>query len=180
MQLELFAYLPLQPRGGPRGALAPVDRMWHRIEARVTVVTRVPDLGACWECGYALEGEGYPVMTFHGVQYRCSRIAFQRHNGALRDGSAVRHRCHNRRCVRPEHLEHGDAWQNAVDMRVSGRSFPGRMVRPVTPCEVIYARTARGSQQAVAAFLGRNRSTVIALRLRRTHRHVLVFREDVP
>lgn len=49
------------------------------------------------------------------------RVSYMEHFGPIPDGLMVRHRCHRRRCVNPEHLVLGTNSDNMKDMMEAKR-----------------------------------------------------------
>jgi hypothetical protein len=55
------------------------------------------------------------------------KVAYRLWNGEIPAGHQVRHKCKNRNCVNPEHLETGTARENALDRHRDG-TMPTRLV----------------------------------------------------
>lgn len=74
-------------------------------------------VGDCQEFDGLRDPDGYGRLwlTGHGV-VKAHRIAWALHNGADPTGLVVRHKCDNRACVNPEHLEIGSQSDNVRDM----------------------------------------------------------------
>lgn len=88
------------------------DRFWAN-------VTKVPD--GCWNWT-ASTRNGYGVIGVHNRHEYAHRMAYMTFVGEIADGLVVRHRCDNRLCVRPDHLELGTHADNSRDMVERGRS----------------------------------------------------------
>lgn len=82
----------------------------------------------CREWTNSLNGEGYAQV---GVwPYNAHVISFVLSKGELTERELVRHICHNRKCVNPNHLEKGtskDNWEDSEEVhRESQRRRRGR------------------------------------------------------
>jgi len=74
--------------------------------------------GCLTRAGYGQIEVGYQNRTTH-------RVAYELANGAIPAGLVVRHKCDNRKCIRPDHLEVGTHRDNVQDMVDRGRSLSG-------------------------------------------------------
>ncbi|RJS14624.1 hypothetical protein DRW03_34685 [Corallococcus sp. H22C18031201] len=99
-----------------------VERFWSKVQKSegcwlwTAAVDRVPGRG----------NGGYGVFYCRGKQVRAHRFSYELCCGvSLSEGEFVLHSCHNRRCVRPEHLHLGDHKQNMREMACSGRAARG-------------------------------------------------------
>lgn len=71
--------------------------------------------GDCWLWTAALKGDGYGSLLHNGSIKTAHRVAYELTHGPIPDGLDLDHMCHNKRCVRPEHLRpvtHGQNMQN--------------------------------------------------------------------
>lgn len=69
-------------------------------------------------------GYGKTTRKVNGkwVAISLHRLAYERTYGSIPPGLDVRHKCDNRRCINPEHLELGTRADNLRDMAERGRS----------------------------------------------------------
>jgi hypothetical protein len=78
-------------------------------------------LGHCWEWMGAKK-EGYGLYS----KRTCHRLSWELHNGqTIPDNTVVRHKCDNRACLNPEHLELGTVQDNIADKVARGRATGG-------------------------------------------------------
>jgi hypothetical protein len=64
-----------------------------------------PVPGKCWVWTGCLNGRGYGCVSVDGVISLTHRVAFVAYKGCIPDGYHVDHRCYNRRCCNPAHLD---------------------------------------------------------------------------
>lgn len=74
----------------------------------------------CLEWAGMLNASGYGMTSVRlergGIkQMQAHRLAFEYANGEIPDGLIVRHRCHNRKCIDPDHLLSGTRADNVRD-----------------------------------------------------------------
>ena len=110
------------------------ERLWPRVDKTET----------CWNWTGCLDRKGYGIIgdqvDGRKVSIRVHRLAYSLLLGTLNDDDQVDHRCHNRRCVNPEHLRATTHKQNQENRAgASRRSKTG--VRGVFP-------TDRGNYEA--------------------------------
>lgn len=119
----------------------------------------------------ALNEKGYGSTTRNNKTYRAHRLAYCDHHGISHDsikGMIVRHKCDNRKCVNPEHLELGTHQDNMNDMKLRGRAASGldNAACKLTDEQVEYIRThyVRRSREfgtvALARKFGVHNSTI--------------------
>lgn len=88
---------PLRPRREPTFS----GRFWTKVEKTET----------CW-LWTGGKTDGYGRISVNGDMQLAHRLTFSWENGPIPDGMVVDHRCHQRNCVRPEHLRLATAKQN--------------------------------------------------------------------
>lgn len=64
--------------------------------------------------------KGYGVLKWNGKNTKAYRFAYERTNGPVPKGMHVLHRCHNTRCVNPQHLYIGTHQDNMHDRLLAG------------------------------------------------------------
>jgi hypothetical protein len=62
-----------------------------------------------------MDGE-YPRFRVDGRQVLAHRYSYEIHVGPIPDGMFIDHRCHNRKCVKPEHLRLATNKQNLENL----------------------------------------------------------------
>lgn len=66
----------------------------------------------CWEWTAAASRNGYGAMGFHGKIVYAHRFAYALANGECANDLEIDHRCHNKLCVNPAHLQQVNNQQN--------------------------------------------------------------------
>jgi hypothetical protein len=100
------------------------QRFWAKVDMNGPKVLETP----CW-IWMGARSEGYGRIMVSSDQGRevtefAHRLSFFWAFGYL-PVTECRHRCHNRACVNPAHLQSGTRAQNMADMVESGRSLRG-------------------------------------------------------
>ena len=85
--------------------------LWDKVIARV-VTEPAPrrDQGRCWiwqgpTAGTKGRGHSYPRMNVDGATMAVHRVMWALENGPIPPRKQIDHKCKNRRCVNPDHLE---------------------------------------------------------------------------
>ncbi|WP_140876329.1 HNH endonuclease [Myxococcus xanthus] len=99
-----------------------VERFWNKVQKTdgcwlwTAALLRVPGPG----------NGGYGAFFCQGKSVRAHRFSYELHHRVkLSVSEFVLHSCHNRKCVRPDHLHLGDHAQNMREMALSGRAARG-------------------------------------------------------
>ena len=86
------------------------EELANKLTALARTVTITPS--GCWE----LRNHTPARVTFRGRRLYAYQLVYWGGNQMLpAEGEVVRHRCHNRRCINPNHLEHGTQRDNVHD-----------------------------------------------------------------
>lgn len=93
--------------------------MQSRIKSSVVVNSET----GCWEWQKATDKHGYGLVTWKCKQWFAHRFAYMAFSGVDPKHQLVRHKCDNRKCCNPEHLELGTPKDNTEDAIKRGR-FP--------------------------------------------------------
>lgn len=85
---------------------------------------KTPD--SCWIWKGAITSSGYGAFAVQSKTIQqAHRVSYTLYVGLIGPGKLVRHLCHNRACVNPDHLLPGSDQDNADDRRAAGRSADG-------------------------------------------------------
>jgi hypothetical protein len=153
----------------------PEQRFWQKVSKGG------PD--ECWNWTAAVNKYGYGHFGFSAAvgMIRAHRYAFELTNGEIPHGAIVRHRCDNRLCVNPAHLELGTAADNVADMMARGRQRNRPLkgaengsakLSPETVLE-IRRRLANGAtDRGLARDIGVGKSTVRRIRTGQSWAHI--------
>lgn len=118
----------------------------------------------CWWWEGAVWGKGYGRIVGPWGNTSAHVASYIIHNGSYDRNLVVRHRCDNRLCVNPFHLELGTHSDNIQDCISRGRLNPGKLYGESNAASVITLRDARQikdllkcglfTQTAIAKFYG--------------------------
>lgn len=88
---------------------APTNPAWAEIEGtRVKPTDFAVDIHGCWNWQLKIDQRGYGVVRREGRvvgNVRAHRWVYEQVVGPISEGMVLDHRCRNRRCVNPAHLE---------------------------------------------------------------------------
>lgn len=91
----------------------------------------------CWHFTGAIKKNGYGSVYFRGSMKNAHRVAYILTYGNFPQELFVCHKCDNRKCINPEHLFLGTAFDNTHDMIKKGRF----KVREILFCKRGHPRT---------------------------------------
>ncbi|MFE3579422.1 HNH endonuclease [Streptomyces vinaceus] len=72
--------------------------------------------GDCLEHGGYSGDRGYVTVRFRGKNYKAHRFIYHNLCSELGPGDVVHHKCSNRSCINPEHLQVVTASENTAEM----------------------------------------------------------------
>lgn len=123
-------------------------------------------LWGCWLWTATKNEDGYGQFKLDGQMRRAHKVSYELFVGPIPEGLDVLHKCDNRGCVNPNHLEVGTHGDNMRQMAERGRSAKGEGhgSAKLTEDQVleIRGRYAAGgvSQRALAAEYGVSHTTI--------------------
>lgn len=80
----------------------------------------------CWLCtSHKPDSNGYARVMVGRKKRGIHRFSYEYHKGDIPCGMVVRHKCDNRLCINPDHLEVGTNQENSDDMVIRGREKSG-------------------------------------------------------
>ena len=139
---------------------------WEKVDQ-----TGGPD--ASWERQGSRNRDGYGRMwrvTDDGLFTRAHRFAWYLTNGSIPKGILVRHKCDNRPCCNPSHLELGTIIENNEDCKLRGRNIylkgldlPQTRIGPEEIAEMRRLRESGVPRAEVARRFGLSEGRVTAL-----------------
>lgn len=144
----------------------------HPIDFEVDPVT------GCFNCtSHAPNSDGYHSIMIDNKKYTVHRFVYEQMFGEIPEGLEVRHRCDNRSCCNPYHLELGTHGDNMRDMVERGRSAKGSKKKNARLTEEnvreIKKRLASGEfYRDLAKEYGVNPATIFGIKKGRTWRHI--------
>lgn len=90
----------------------PEKRFWSKVDKSQP----------CWIWTAGCFPSGYGSFRFNGVMTGAHRVSYEFVHGPIREGMEIDHKCHNRKCVRPDHLRLVTKKQNMENHRGPMRS----------------------------------------------------------
>ena len=120
----------------------------------------------CWEWNGSTKSTGYGKIMINKKTVSAHRFSYMLYNGSIPDGMIVRHLCHNKACVNPQHLEVGTHKENTQDSVVDGRMSHGERhpKAKLTKYQVDAIRNDDRGCVTIAKEYGVNKSTVLRIK----------------
>lgn len=94
------------------------EEFWLNIDKPKEQGQLLFDFGDCWNWNGYIDDTGYGQFK---RSLRAHRVSWELKNGPIPKGLCILHKCHNRRCVNPDHLYCGTHKDNARDRIEFGR-----------------------------------------------------------
>lgn len=103
---------------------------------------KIDEKTGCWNWQKSLSSSGYGQKMINGIRHNSlHRYVFSLSN-KIESHEVVRHKCHNRKCCNPDHLEKGsrkDNYHDSVDVHKKA----SKAQRKLWICNDIYYETQR-------------------------------------
>jgi len=109
----------------------------EEVEDRIQDKYEINEDTGCWEWTAAQNDPGYGRIRIEDTLRYAHRVSFRLYNGDLDDNEQVNHRCHNPRCINPDHLYSGTQQENIEDARERGTLLESRARGPDHPRTVL-------------------------------------------
>jgi len=131
--------------------------------------------GSCWLWTAFCLQSGYGQFSINYKMYYAHRISWFMHGNTIPEGLILRHKCTNKNCVNPEHLETGTQAENCADKVRDGTDARGEKchLAKLTSKQVLEIR-ARAEENCIelAKEYGISPNTISKIITRRTWKHL--------
>ncbi len=152
-------------------------------ESRLRAVGWDVDDAGCWIVRAKPLKNGYVTLYLSGENYvGAHRLAYRAWHGEIPENSVVRHSCHVRNCINPEHLSVGTHQDNMDDKTKAGRQARGEIhgnskLTNDEAIDIVLARNAGIGTTELAQQYGISRTAVKDVIRGYTYAHVT---KDIP
>lgn len=136
---------------------------------------KVDKTDTCWLWNASMVRGGYGQFWFNNKQTKAHRVSWLIDGRTIPEGHVIRHKCRNRNCVKPEHLETGTHAENSADMIRDGTSNKGEKCHTAKlTVEKVLAIRARvkENQRELGEEFGVSTSTIERIISRRIWKHL--------
>ena len=89
---------------------------WSKVLERIQARTNLDAVTGCWNWSGSKDRDGYGIALIDGKPWRSHRLAVTAALGREITDSLVHHKCANRSCCNPEHLQTVDDFSNRSEM----------------------------------------------------------------
>jgi hypothetical protein len=133
----------------------------------------------CFVCtSHKPSTSGYPQVNYYKTTGNAHRVVYQEMFGSIPSGLVVRHKCDNKMCINPEHLELGTIQDNNNDVDERGLRLRGEQV-PVSKLNEQEVKEIkrlfedkRLALKDLSKMFGVSPSTLCDIKMGRTWKHV--------
>lgn len=95
----------------------------------------------CWEWQGYVNKQGYGTMSYHGTSGKLvHRVVYKAIIGDIPDNLIIRHKCDNKKCCNPDHLEIGTQKDNANDRQTRSNIVTSKLTIQVRKLKTIKER----------------------------------------
>lgn len=131
----------------------------------------------CWECiSHYCDADGYSRIKHCGLTSQMHKYIYELCFGFVEKDLVVRHKCDNRRCINPEHLEVGTKADNIHDAIDRGRfyKYSGKFIGSTINAEdVPIIRSSKLSASELSKVYGVCKNTIYNVKSKTTWKHIL-------
>ena len=107
--------------------------------------SKVEKTDECWLWNGVKYKDGYGRLNCEGKRTLAHRFSFLLHGGTIPENHVIRHKCRNRNCVNPDHLETGTQAENIQDRVRDGTNIGARGTKnsgnKLTEAQILEIRT---------------------------------------
>ncbi len=132
------------------------------------------DENGCWNViSQKKDADGYPRIKRNGRKISVHRYVYMDIHGELPSNIVIRHKCDNRACCNPDHLESGTHKDNARDRVERGRFYKKKVHRKLSDAQVKFIRkNSQLSFHELSKILNVSRKTVKNAREGKTYKNI--------
>jgi hypothetical protein len=134
----------------------------------------------CWEWTAYLDHKGYGGFTVDGRMQKAHRVAYElHHKTTIELGLVVRHKCDNRKCCNPNHLETGTHQDNVNDRnqrnrQSKGESHPTAKLTEEKVIEIKHKLNEGNTARSIADEYAVAHQTIHGIKIGKYWKHIIV------